>query len=113
MLADAANRIDEVKQQVKVIVNLKDMCRSVRSMKTLDFATEVANKSTICNFLKADDFAAASMLIEDSNTLCDIMQFIARKLLDAPCQIILVSIPRVCIILQPCNVLSMSPDYNT
>ena len=94
-MADAATRIEEIKKQVKVIVNLKDMCRSVRSMKMVDFATEVENKSTICNLLKADDFAAARMLVGDTTTFCDMMQFIARKLLDVPCQIILVSIPRV------------------
>ena len=78
----AENRIVEIKKQVKVTMALKELCRTVRGMKTVDLAKEVEGESQIIKILAADEFAAAHKLLDDPATLTDILQVIARKMMD-------------------------------
>lgn len=78
---DAKEMVQQIKNEAKTVMNLKELCRMVRSMKSAAFSAEVSGASPICDLLAADDFTLAKKLMfSEPNTLVEILQFIARKL---------------------------------
>ena len=85
MKKEAKVTISEVKTEAKLVMNLKEFCRVVRSLKPAALAAEVSGASPLFQLLAADDFLVAKrLLFSDPSTLTDMFQFIARKLHEVP-----------------------------
>lgn len=78
---DEANAIIvQIENQSKFVGNMKEMCRSLRSMKSAELVAEVTSTSSLFKLLAADEFTAGKRLVSELPTLQDILLHVAKKL---------------------------------
>ena len=85
LVQEARATVKQIRDQVKMVINLKDFCREARSIKGAALAGDVAGPSRLCEWLAAEScLVAKRLLLDDPEVLLDMIKVISRKLFDAP-----------------------------
>ena len=79
--------VNDIQYQCHYIRNMKELCRTVRSMKVEELLGEISPSggatSQLISLISANDFAVSRALALQVGTLADILSFVAKKLVEA------------------------------
>lgn len=79
----AQNLMNDIQQEAKTVLNLKEFCKELRSCQ--DLTKQVNSEGgTLCELLSADNFAVGKRVTADMATLADMLTFAAKKIIEVP-----------------------------